>query len=51
MKQANDIACLRVNPGQIGALVQVALRARQGKVIGGVSATVLARDDMLDVKT
>lgn len=51
MKQANDIARLRVNTGQIGALVQVALRASQGEVIGIVGATMLARDDVLDVKT
>jgi hypothetical protein len=51
VEQANNIACLRINSGQIGALVQVALRASQGEVIGIIGATMLARDDVLDVET
>jgi hypothetical protein len=51
MKQANDIACLRVNAGQIGALVQITLRANQGEVVSIFGAAMLARDDVLDVKT
>ena len=51
MNQANDIACLRINPSQIRSLVQVAFRASQCEIIGIVAAAMLARDDVLDVKT
>ena len=50
IKQANDITCLRVKPGQIRAFAQIALRAGQSKVFGTIAATMLARDDVLNVK-
>jgi hypothetical protein len=51
MKQPNDITRLRINARQIRPLVQVALRASQSEIIGIVAAAMLARDDVLDVKT
>ena len=51
MKQRNDLARLRVNPGQVRALVQVTEVAGEGEVGRVVVSAVLSRDDVLDVES
>jgi hypothetical protein len=51
MKEAGDFSRVRVNAGQIGSLVPVAVRAGKRKVLESVRATVLPRDDVLHMKS
>jgi hypothetical protein len=50
MEQADQFASGRIWSGNIRALVPVAVKAGQGKVLDGSWTTVLARNDVIDVK-
>ena len=50
MKQARQLSGLRINPGKIGAFVEIAVVAREHQVFRRVLASVLARRDVFDVK-
>jgi hypothetical protein len=50
VKQGHQFSALRIQPGNIGPLVEVAESARQSQVVGIGSAAVLASRDMLNMK-
>ena len=50
VKQANKLACLMIESGQVGALVTIASQTRQSQIIDSRHATMLTRDDMIDGK-
>jgi hypothetical protein len=50
VEQRHDLPILRVDAGQVRALVQVAVLTREGEVPGIVAAAVLLRDHVFDVK-
>ena len=50
VKQPFDLARFRINAGKVAALMKIAFGTRQSQIIETVSAAVLARGDMLDVK-
>ena len=50
MKQARQLSGLRINPGKIGAFVEIAVVTRECQVFRRVLASVLARRDVFDVK-
>ena len=51
VEELGDLARLRVNSRQIGALVQVAIDAGKSKIADFVGAAVLSGDDVLDVES
>jgi hypothetical protein len=51
MKQYRNLLCFWIDPGQIRTFVQITALARPGKIIHGIGTTVLASDDVLNVKT
>ena len=50
MEQPNKFASGRISSGDVWALVPVAVKAGQGKVVDDSWSTVLPRDDVIDVK-
>src|ERR1035437_1381177 len=50
MKQPHNLARVGVNPGEVGALVQVAVETGQSQVLLLVSTPMLPGDDVLDMK-
>ena len=50
MEKPHDPVGLRLDARQVGAFHQVAIGTGQGQVLRIVSATMLARDDVLDMK-
>lgn len=51
MKQRSHRAGVRVNPREIGALLEIALRAGEREVGGVFSAAMLSGDDVFEVET
>lgn len=51
MKQAHDLAALRVDPRQVGAFAKIAVRTSEAEVICAITPAVLARNDVLNVET
>lgn len=49
VEQGFDSTCQRVDTGEVRPLVEVALRARQGKILFVVPPTMLLCDDVLDL--
>ena len=50
IEKQRDLPCPRVDPGEVCALVGIAVLARQGEVVWRVASPVLSWNDMLDVK-
>jgi hypothetical protein len=50
VEELYDDVCRRIHPGQIGALVEIAMMARQREIGVVIAAAVLSRTDMLNVK-
>ena len=50
MEQADQFASGWIPSGNIGALVPLAVKAGQGKVLGDRWTTVLPRNDVIDMK-
>ncbi len=50
MEKPHDPAGAGLYPGEVGTLQQVAVGTSQGEVLRIVSATMLSRDDVLNVK-
>ena len=50
MKQGRNMTRIRINPGEVCAFVQVALKTGQRKIFKVVRSSMLAGDDVLDVK-
>lgn len=48
-KAGRDASC-RIMPGDVRALVPVAVEAGQGKIVDGGGTSMLARDNVIDVK-
>jgi hypothetical protein len=51
MKKPDNTTGGRLDAGQVWTLAQVALRAGERQILGLVAASMLARDDMLEVKS
>jgi hypothetical protein len=47
VEEEHNLACLRINAGNIRAFVVVARKARQAKIAGNCAAAVLSRDDVI----
>lgn len=50
IEKLGDPPRLGIVPGQVGALVQIAVDAGEREVCGGVTAAVLSRQDVLDLE-
>jgi hypothetical protein len=50
MEEGSDLAGVRIDTGEVRALVLIAVEARQRQVCGIICPTVLLRDDVLDVQ-
>src|SRR5688500_6632014 len=50
VEQADDLACLRVDRGEVGPFMQITMKACECQVGGIILAAVLARDDVFDVE-
>ena len=50
MKQANDVTAIVINASKVRALEPVALDASEREVIGGGSAAVLSRNNVIDLE-
>jgi hypothetical protein len=50
MEQPTQLSCTWISPGDIRTFVPVAVEASQGKILKNRCATVLARNDVVDVK-
>ncbi len=51
MKQFGDGACQRINAGEVGSFVQIAVDACEAEVVSIVRTAVFARSDVLNVKS
>ena len=49
MKQSHDLACPRVDPGQVRAFVQIAAVTRQSEIVWVIGAAMLFRHDVLNM--
>lgn len=50
MKNAHQFPGLRVSAGEVGSLVEIAVRASQREVVECAFAAMLSRDDVLDME-
>jgi hypothetical protein len=50
VKERSNLTSLRINAAQVRAFLQIALPTGQREIVGGIRTTVLAGDDMFDVK-
>jgi hypothetical protein len=50
IEQAYDISGLRIDPGEVGALVPIAEVARKSKILGVIAAAMLSSDNVFDMK-
>ena len=51
MEEARDLSRIRINPGKIGALVAIALRAGESQIFQIIGAAMLTGDDVVDMKS
>lgn len=50
VEKPDEVASCRIMPGDVRALMPVAVEAGQGKIVDGRGTSMLARDDVIDVK-
>jgi hypothetical protein len=51
MEELRYKPCVGINTGEVWALVQITFRTGKREVVGAVHTTMLAGDDVLNVKT
>ncbi len=50
VKERDDLIRLRIDPGQIGALVQIAINTSETKIVRIIGSSMFLGDDVLDVE-